>query len=160
LSAPGTYILTTQMPSTYGYWQGTSFSSPIAAAAAALVLSLKPSLSNSALVSLLENNSDTLPVGTTGWNQNFGWGRVNIYKALLAATKVTTTPPAVSIVSPVGGATVSGSMLVTGTATDVAGIASIQFLVDGQQTGSASSSPFSFSWNSATVANGSHTLTV
>jgi subtilisin family serine protease len=160
LSAPGTYIMTTQMPSTYGYWQGTSFASPIAAATAALVLSLQPSLSASALVTLLEHNTDVLPAGSTGWNQYFGYGRVNVYKAILAATTGSTTPPAVSITSPVSGATVSGAIAITGTATDNAGVSSIQFLVDGHQVASANSSPFSFSWNSANVANGSHALTV
>src|SRR5579871_2035088 len=60
LSAPGDTILTTNNGGGYGYWSGTSFASPIVAGVAALVLSLQPSLSNSALVSLLENNSDDL----------------------------------------------------------------------------------------------------
>src|SRR5207248_8873402 len=57
LSAPGDNIVTTTNGGGYGAWYGTSFASPIAAGVAALALSLRPSLSNSALVSLLEQNS-------------------------------------------------------------------------------------------------------
>jgi subtilisin family serine protease len=158
LSAPGTYILTTQQPSTYGYWQGTSFSSPIVSGVAALVLSLKPGLSASALVSLLEQNTDDL--GAPGWDQYFGWGRVNVYKAVQAANAGDSTPPTVAIASPASGVTVAGTISVTGTATDNVGVTSIQFLVDGQVAASGTSSPYSFSWNTANVTNGSHTLTV
>jgi thermitase len=83
LSAPGVNILTTTMGGGYQYWSGTSFSSPIAAGVAALALSANPSLSPAALVGLLETNSDDL--GPAGFDQNYGWGRVNAYKAVLAA---------------------------------------------------------------------------
>ena len=145
-------------PSTYGYWQGTSFSSPIVSGVAALVLSLKPGLSASALVSLLEQNTDDL--GAPGWDQYFGWGRVNVYKAVQAANAGDSTPPTVAIASPASGVTVAGTISVTGTATDNVGVTSIQFLVDGQVAASGTSSPYSFSWNTANVTNGSHTLTV
>jgi thermitase len=160
LSAPGDSILTTNNGGGYSYWSGTSFASPIAASVAALVLSVKPSLSASALVSLLEQNTDDL--GTPGFDQYFGYGRVNAYKAVLAASSVAvdSTPPVVSISSPAGGATVSGTIPVQGTATDNVGVTNIQFYVDNQLVSSAASSPFSFSWSTASVANGSHTLTV
>jgi subtilisin family serine protease len=55
--------------SSYGTWYGTSFSSPIVAGVAALVLSLKPGMSNAALVSLLEQNADDL--GAPGFDQYY-----------------------------------------------------------------------------------------
>ena len=160
ISAPGNYILTTTLGGGYGQWYGTSFSTPITAAVGALVLSLKPGLSASQLVSLLEQNADDL--GSPGWDQYFGYGQVNAYKAVLAAGASTldTTPPSVSITSPATGATVSGTIAVQGTATDNVGVTSIQFIVDGQVVNSATSSPFSFSWNSINYPNGTHTLQV
>ncbi len=160
LSAPGTSILTTMMGSGYGYWQGTSFSSPIAAATAALVLSVQPTLTNSALVSLLEQNSDDL--GSPGWDQYFGYGRINVYKALVAAGAATldTTPPSVTISSPAASSTVAGTIQIQGSATDNIGVTAIQLFVDNQQVSSASLSPFSFTWSSTAVANGAHTITV
>lgn len=159
LSAPGNNILTTNKGGGYGYWYGTSFSSPISAGVAALVLSIQPSLSNSALVSLLEKNSDDL--GSPGWDQDFGYGQVDAYKAVTAAKNlVDTIPPSVSISSPANSATVSGTIQVQGTATDNVGVTSIQFYVDGQLAASATTSPFSCSWNTTTAANASHSLTV
>jgi thermitase len=161
LSAPGDNILTTNNGGGYGYWSGTSFSSPIAASVAALVLSVRPSLSASALVTLLEQNSDDL--GTPGYDTSFGWGRVNAYKAVTAAMNiiVDTIPPTVSITSPIAGATVAGTLAVSGSATDSTdGVAKIEYYVDNQLMSSTASSPFSFSWSTTSVPNGSHTLMV
>lgn len=163
LSAPGTSILTTMTGASYGYWQGTSFSSPIVAATAALVVSKNPSLSASSLVSLLEQNSDVLPVGSTGWNQYFGWGRINVYKALLAAgvaSTIDTTPPTVTISSPGNGATLSGTVTIQASATDNVGVTQMTLLIDNQQVSSTSSSSLAYSWVSTGVANGTHTITV
>ena len=160
LSAPGNNILTTMIGGGYGSWYGTSFSSPIAAGVAALVLSLKPGLSNSALVNLLEQNTDDL--GATGWDERFGYGQVNAYKAVLAAgTSVTdTTLPVVSITSPGNGTTVAGTISVQGSATDNTGVTSIQFSVDGVVVVSTTSSPYSFSLNTRNYSNANHTLKV
>ena len=71
-----------------------------------------------------------------------------------------TTPPTVSMTAPEDGATVSGtSVPLAATASDAAGIAGVQFLLDGSPLGSEdTSSPYGMSWDSTTVANGSHTL--
>src|SRR5712692_1756442 len=80
IAAPGENILTTMNGGGYGYWAGTSFASPIAAGVGALVLSRNPSLSASALVSTLQNNADNI-----GLAYYFGAGRVNAYRAVVAA---------------------------------------------------------------------------
>ncbi len=82
LAAPGTNILTTTGGG-YGYWSGTSFAAPVVAGVAALCLSVNPALSNAELVSLLEATADDL--GTPGRDSSFGWGRINAYRAVLAA---------------------------------------------------------------------------
>jgi subtilisin family serine protease len=98
LSAPGNNILTTDSGGGYGYWYGTSFASPIAAGVAALALAVNPSMSNSTLVNLLEQNSDDL--GPAGYDTSFGWGRVNAYKAVTAAQNL--LAPATISISPTG----------------------------------------------------------
>ncbi len=72
-----------------------------------------------------------------------------------------TTAPAVTMTSPAGGATVSGSIVVSANATDNVGIADVQFKLDGANLGPALiAPPFAMTWNSATVPAGStHTLT-
>jgi hypothetical protein len=70
-----------------------------------------------------------------------------------------TTPPTVSITSPANGSTVSGTITVQITAVDNVGVASVSFAVDGTTSCTDATSPYSCSWNTATVGNGSHTLT-
>jgi fibronectin type 3 domain-containing protein len=74
---------------------------------------------------------------------------------------VDTTPPAIIRTAPDDAATVSGAVNVTGSATDDVGVTSVNLLVDGQSvatTAPATDGTVTTSWNSATVANGSHTL--
>src|SRR5205085_1293614 len=71
-----------------------------------------------------------------------------------------TTPPTVSITNPSEGTTISGSVTVSATATDNVGVAGVQFKLDGVNLGAeATTAPYSIAWNTATAANGSHTLT-
>src|SRR5204863_494655 len=71
-----------------------------------------------------------------------------------------TTPPTVAITSPANGATVSNTITVTATASDNVAVAGVQFMVDGVNLGAEDrASPYSVSWNTTTVANGSHSLT-
>jgi Concanavalin A-like lectin/glucanases superfamily/Bacterial Ig domain len=70
-----------------------------------------------------------------------------------------TTPPTVSMTAPANNATVSGTVTVSANASDNVGVAGVQFLLDGAALGAEdTTSPYSISWNSATVANGAHTL--
>jgi hypothetical protein len=71
-----------------------------------------------------------------------------------------TTPPTVSITSPANQDTVSGSITIAATAADDVGVAGVQFLVDGAPFGAErTSQPYSIAWNTATTADGLHTLT-
>ena len=163
VAAPGTSIVTTVMGGGTSAVDGTSFSSPIAAGVAALMLAANPSLSATQLVSLLEQNSDDL--GAPGWDPQFGWGRVNAYRAVTAAinartTAPDTTPPSVSIASPLNGAIVSGAISVQGASTDNVGVTKVELYVDSALVVSGTSASFSFAWNSAAYPNGSHTLLV
>jgi Big-like domain-containing protein len=69
------------------------------------------------------------------------------------------TPPTVRITSPASGATVSGTITVTATASDNRGVAGVQFFLDGVLGADDTTAPYSISWNTATAGNGSHTLT-
>ena len=68
------------------------------------------------------------------------------------------TPPTVSITSPGNGATVSGTINVLVAASDNVGIKSVSLSVDGAAVATSAASPFTNSWNSGSVANGTHTL--
>jgi chitodextrinase len=69
-----------------------------------------------------------------------------------------TTPPLISIATPTGGA-VSGTITITANGSDNVGIAGVQFKVNGTNLGGEdTTSPYTASWNTASVANGNYTL--
>jgi subtilisin family serine protease len=70
-----------------------------------------------------------------------------------------TQPPTVSISSPADGATVSGDVNVTVNAADNTGVTKVMYYVDGQAAGTATTAPFSFTWASTGVADGTHSIT-
>jgi hypothetical protein len=71
-----------------------------------------------------------------------------------------TTAPSVSITAPSAGATVSGNVTVSATASDNVAVAGVQFLLDGALLGAEdTASPYSISWDSRAATNGPHTLT-
>jgi hypothetical protein len=69
------------------------------------------------------------------------------------------TPPSVSLTAPTADSTVRGSVTISASATDDRGVAEVQFLVDDAVVGSDTTAPYSTSWNSATVADGTHAIT-
>src|SRR5205823_5637928 len=71
-----------------------------------------------------------------------------------------TTAPTVSLTAPSSGTTVSGSVTVSASASDNVGVVGVQFKLDGANLGAEdTTAPYSVSWNTASVTNGSHTLT-
>ena len=70
-----------------------------------------------------------------------------------------TTPPTISLTTPAPGSSVSGVVAVAADAADDIGVAAVQFLIDGSNLGSPDTvAPYAASWQSASVTNGSHTL--
>jgi len=55
---------------------------------------------------------------------------------------------------------VSGTVVVSASASDNVGVAGVQFKLDGANLGAeATSAPYSVSWDTTATANGTHTLT-
>ncbi len=69
-----------------------------------------------------------------------------------------TTSPVCSITSPTAGALVSGTITPAASASDNVGVARVEFYVDTVLRATDTVSPYSFSWDTTTVANGNHTL--
>jgi hypothetical protein len=72
-----------------------------------------------------------------------------------------TTRPTAAITSPTGGATVAGATVtIAASASDNIGVAGVLFQVDGVTIGTEdTSSPYSITWNTVGLADGSHALT-
>ena len=84
LAAPGDRILTLDGNNDVDYRRGTSFSAPFVSAAAAMLWSMDPSLSNIEVWNLL-NSSAVMPSG--GTSQEYGWGVVNLWNGINALSQ-------------------------------------------------------------------------
>jgi hypothetical protein len=69
------------------------------------------------------------------------------------------TPPTVSITAPRSGSSVSGITTISATAADNVGVVKVEFYVDGKLLATDTASPYTTTWNPATVALGTHSLT-
>jgi Subtilase family/Bacterial Ig domain len=161
LAAPGCSLYTTYNSGSYAAACGTSMAAPVVSGVAGLVIAANPSLTNTQVTSLILQNADDL--GTTGFDNYFGWGRVNAYRAVSAAAGVSspppdTTPPSASITSPAAGTTVAGTITVDVSASDNVGVAKVELYLDGALIGTDSSTPYSFAWDTTTSSAGIHTM--
>ncbi len=79
-----------------------------------------------------------------------------------AVTATTPTPdivpPTAVMTAPTSGSTVNGTITVSANATDNVGVQSVEFLLDGVTINTDTAAPYSYSWNTTTTSNGSHTL--
>ncbi|HYM61788.1 MAG TPA: Ig-like domain-containing protein [Thermoanaerobaculia bacterium] len=67
--------------------------------------------------------------------------------------------PTTSITAPLNGATVVGTTSVTASASDNVGVTKVEFYLDGALKSTDTTSPYSWSWDTTTASNGSHSLT-
>ena len=156
IAAPGASILTTSRGGGYGYWNGTSFSSPVAAGLAGLIISANPDLTNTQVVEIITQNADDL--GDPGFDQYYGYGRINVHASLVAAIGTTPEPditdPLVSIASPEEGSTVSSSIRVSVSATDNVGVETVELYINGAIFGTRTAAPYDFYCDTNDLSDG------
>jgi len=161
ISAPGANVLTTNRSGSYSSWNGTSFSSPITAGVAALVMSANPSLSPDQVEQVLESSADDLVQGVD-WHAYYGHGRVNAAKAVQLALNTSaedTETPKVTIFSQLPNDVVSGDVLVEVSATDNTGVNEVSLYINGVLLASDIVTPYQFNWDSTQEVDGFVTLT-
>lgn len=88
VAAPGVSIYSTYWNggSIYAYMSGTSMAAPHVAGLTALLFAQDDTRSNATVRSLIEDTADDL--GDAGWDQYYGYGRINAYRALGTVTAV------------------------------------------------------------------------
>jgi serine protease len=69
----------------YRFYEGTSMAAPHVAGVVALMKAVNPALTPEGLYALLQNGALTNDIGDTGRDDNFGYGLIDAYKAVLAA---------------------------------------------------------------------------
>ena len=84
IAAPGSGIISTIRVSygSYGSLDGTSMAAPHVSGLAALIWSVAPSLTRTQVIDIIQDNA--VDLGTSGWDQYFGHGRINVWKTLQA----------------------------------------------------------------------------
>lgn len=73
---------------------------------------------------------------------------------------IDTTPPTVSIAEPSANSTLTGGNTITirANASDNTSISNVQILIDGTVRATLNSSPYTYNWNTSSVALGNHTI--
>lgn len=69
-----------------------------------------------------------------------------------------TAAPVVTLTAPVDGGTVSGMSSLQASAIDNVGVDAVYFLVDGVTVGQSTTSPYAATWDTTTVADGTHVV--
>jgi hypothetical protein len=157
LAAPGVDINSTASSSTSAYnsdW-GTSYSSPLVAAAAALLLSYDPALDVDELRSALVNTGPLLPSGQ--------WSNGSVHRLDVAAALdwIIAEPPQITITAPDDGAYVAGDTAFTAQVTDNSGVALVEMYIDGELKASFDSGgPYEYTWVTTDYHGGPYLLSV
>jgi len=96
ITAPGVDIVTTYPNNKYVYYSGTSFSSPLAAGIAALMVAANPNIT----VSELENGifSTAVDIGESGDDNVFGHGLINAEAAVNYASNITSNNVPIAVI--------------------------------------------------------------
>jgi thermitase len=96
LIAPGVIVFSTFSGNDYGTSTGTSFAAPCAAGCAALALSVNPDLARDELLQVMFDSADKIGgvvYDANGHNDDYGFGRVDAYGAVLRAARPVTDIP-------------------------------------------------------------------
>jgi hypothetical protein len=82
-SAPGYQIYSTTTSGGYACGSGCSYAAPLFSGVAAWLLGLNPTLRPDDVIAILQNTA--VGLGPAGWDEYFGWGRINFAAAAAAA---------------------------------------------------------------------------
>ena len=108
VSAPGKNVRSTLPGGSYGNLDGTSMAAPHVSGLAALLLQASPPLSNNLAAIASAITSTAAPLGNPIPNNDYGWGRIDAYNAVMAVASVGVLSGTVNGGgSPLAGATVS-----------------------------------------------------
>ncbi len=112
-------------------------------------------------VSCFPTSGSTFNIGTTLVTCSATNSRTETTQTSFSVTVRDTTAPVVLLTNPLGTTTLSGtSVTLSATASDLVEVTAVQFQIDGANVSSeALAEPYSVTWDSLSVPDGSHTVT-
>ncbi len=158
LVAPGVGIRTTGLAGDYPLATGTSFAAPIVAGVIGLAWSVNPQLRTTTLADTLLDTA--VDLGEQGEDGIYGRGLVDAVAAVTAASQAVFvpdgSPPTVSVMAPLDGATLRGRTLAEVVATDDWGVDFVRMSIDGMAAGTDKRSPYRFAIDARKFVDGAH----
>lgn len=114
VAAPGVGIYSTSLEGDYRFASGTSMACPHVAGLVALLKSRNIDLTPDEVYLVLQSSADDL--GALGKDETYGYGRINLYRAIQLVDEGREIPK-LRIASPSAGSTIDGLVDIQGTAT-------------------------------------------
>jgi subtilisin family serine protease len=168
IAAPGENMFTTTRGGNYGYWWGTSFSSPLVAGVVALIKSANPLLTPSQVENALYVGATD--IGVAGRDPYYGYGLVNALNSVNIAKQtlppppvVDTTPPVITITYPSANMSIkrnTSTINIRGTITDASDLSISKLSINGVVVLSSNSKTINYTWTVRTVPFGKHTISI
>ena len=73
---------------------------------------------------------------------------------------IDTQPPQLAVTNPADGSLITKSITISATATDTAGVAKVEFWIDGALAATVNDTPYHYDWAASNLQNGSHQIKV
>jgi subtilisin family serine protease len=131
---------------------GTSMATPHAAGAAALYLEGRPNATPA------EVTEELIARSTRSVVEGLDPGSPNVLLHTACMGSIGQVPPEVALTAPADGATLTGSVTLSATASDDVGVTKVEFYLGGALIGTDTSAPYSLTWDSNDALNGPATL--
>ena len=160
----------------------SAFSMPATATSLCVPISGLSATDNVAVTGYLVSESASAPAtGAAGWTSSaptsftfagtgartaYAWAKDaagNVSASRSAAVTITladTTPPTITVISPLAGATVSSKVTIKATATDNVAVTKMNLYIDNVLKTTVSGGSLSWTWNTRYYARGSHVIQV